>query len=109
MGQAGSTCSTPPAPPTMHFLHSLVETGEGGTPKAGERGWRVLGLGLGLRRGSGSSVESASPCYTEFRELLTGWFWDKAVSAWLLCCEGKKILPTNLLDPVMTPGWKPEV
>lgn len=41
--------------------------------------------GWGVRRGSGPSVESASPCYTEFRELLTGWFGDMAVSAGLLC------------------------
>lgn len=45
----GSTSSPPRTPPTTYFLRSLVQTGVGGTSKAGERGRRVLGLGLGWK------------------------------------------------------------
>lgn len=48
VGPVGSTSFLPPTSPTTYFLCSLVQTGEVGMPKAGERWREGPGIGAGV-------------------------------------------------------------
>lgn len=112
----GSTSSPPRTSPTTHFLRSLVQTGVGGTPKAGERGGRVLGLGLGWKEEGWPLCRVCESLLFRVQGTPDRLVLEYSCLVLLLCCKGKKrLLPTHLPAPkqlqgtVVTPSRKLEM